>query len=301
MATRKILFVLSLSLLINPALHCMEDTDDEYMSTTKYVLGGLGLAGAAVFFSVLGARTLKRKKQKLLHGSQNIKVLTSEKSTESYVILKVAGESLGIFGIFKDSSDETLKKFHSMLVTKLFPRNRDLLFNCKYNLDGLKVFDHMKIMNLDGIVTIMAPPDNQGKRKILIVSVSDYYRAYNIVNKTATMLTMNTYNHTVDKGHIALDATNYATSICWNQVVQQNQSLVEVMDSKRIWFRGLHIKGNNQDFEKKLIKATRDGLKQYQEPIVKDIFELSKKNKNRAVLMIPVQRFYKDVPFFEKK
>ncbi len=149
MATKKILFALSLVLLINPALRCMDDAEEEGMATTKHVLTGLGLGVLSFAAMGLGARKLiNNRKQKLLCEAQNIEVFTREKLTESYRTLKESGSELGIYGIFKNSSDETLKKLRGTLVKELFPSNLALLFNYKYNLKPLAVLGCMISMNL---------------------------------------------------------------------------------------------------------------------------------------------------------
>ncbi len=52
MATRKVLFALSLALLINPALHCMKDEDTEN-SNKEFTALGFGLLSltAAIYIS----------------------------------------------------------------------------------------------------------------------------------------------------------------------------------------------------------------------------------------------------------
>ncbi len=106
----------------------------------------------------------------------------------------------------------------------------------------------------------MAPPDDQGKRKTLVVRSGGSYCAYNIVDQSATMLsdstTMNNY-HTVDKGHIAL-ATNHPNMTGWDFGVRNNRVLSVVINDKI-----LRLKYNNDCSDQSIIEAVRYGLSQY--------------------------------------
>ena len=300
MATRKIFFVLSLALLINPALHCMDSTEEEGTATTKYVMVGLGLVGAAALCTKTLKNIINRKKQELLYESQNIEVFTSEKSTESHSILKGSGSELSIYGIFKNSSDETLKKFRGKLVKELFPSNLALLFDRKYNLDSRKVLSCMTSMHLDGIVAISSP-DDQGERKTFVVCSGSYF-AYNIVDRSIEIIKYSVRD--IHKGHVAL-FTKHVGRVCCNLAVQNNKLLSDVINEKMLW-----LKHNNKHSNHDITQAVQTGFKQYQDDIVKDIFQENNKSilGDRAVLMIPVQQFYNinepklnmHVPLFEK-
>jgi len=102
MATRKVLFVLSLALLINPALHCMEDTENSNKELTALGFGLLSLTAAIYITNKL---LIKPKKKKLLHESQNVEVFTSRRlrGSCSYDMFEETGTQLGIYGIFNTS------------------------------------------------------------------------------------------------------------------------------------------------------------------------------------------------------
>ncbi len=307
MANKKILSILLLALLINPALHCMDETDDEIMSTTKYVLGGL--AGVAVLSSILCARTIRRRKQELLRESQNIEVFTSEHSNELYGILKEERPKLCVYGIFKGSKHETLKKFHSELVEELLPRNFSFLFNKnQYDLIAGRarsiISSCMRNNKLDGIVALIAPPDGKEKRKIVVES-SGPYCAYQIFDNSLEDIKNSKENifhgtcKTISKGHIVL-AVPGITELLMKSVLKQNRLLSTVILDKIKRLK--HHKNDGNDASIK--KAVLDGVREYQQDIIEDV--LKDNNKNRAVLLIPSQLSYliedlnKRVPLFEE-
>ena len=87
MATRKILFVLSLALFINPALHCMDnmENEDTENSNKKLTELGFGLLSLTAAIYISNKLLIQPKKEKLLHESQNIidKVFSKDNGSSS--------------------------------------------------------------------------------------------------------------------------------------------------------------------------------------------------------------------------
>ncbi len=98
MATKKVLFALSLALFINPALHCMENTDKKIV----YMLGGLSVFACTV---IILKNIIKRRNQEFEQlVARDIEVFTSGISTDPYQILEKTNRQLCIYSILNTST-----------------------------------------------------------------------------------------------------------------------------------------------------------------------------------------------------
>lgn len=199
MATRKILFVLSLALFINSALHCMDNMENEDTENSNKELTALGFGllslTAAIYIS--NKFLIEPKKQKLLHESQNVEVFTSSRISDGqqyniqYRIFKTTGTQLHLYGIFdvsnyeirfteskwnsflnsSDHHNRKLKILYGKLINRLLPNWFELLLGkVKYNLDDANkiteaIRNCIKTMAINGSVVLMTPPDFLAKRK----------------------------------------------------------------------------------------------------------------------------------------
>ena len=141
-ATSKFFFVLSLPLLINPSLHCMNSTENmKIMGYASIALAaGLGASAILIFKALFGTQN-KNKKQDLpsqdesiLIKSENESLLTiTKKLREQYELSQETGEEFDFYGIFKDANDEKLENFYNKVVKASPPYNFIVkaLLDCK--------------------------------------------------------------------------------------------------------------------------------------------------------------------------
>ncbi len=285
MATRKILSILLLALLINPALHCMDETDDEAMSTTKYVLGGLGLAGVVVLSSVLGANKLiNHRKQELLCGAQNIEVFTSKRLEGPFNVVERVGKKIGIHGIFKNSNNTKINQLYDQVTIRLLPSWSVRLFGKnEYNLDDeakiSKLFlEYMQAMNLNGIVALMTPCCGRDKkRKTLVVSSGGSYSAFCLINASCLIVDRDVYYVEQGKYFILKKKTN-----C---------SFAEKIEEKKFKYTDVgsgHIVLSTKNVSQESLEKVR---RKNNEAIIDAVFSTSNDNgekEDKAILLIPV-------------
>ncbi len=215
MVTRKVLFVLSLALLINSELHCMNNI--------KNIAMALGFTFVAlvigIFFRVNSIQ------QELLNGSCNTDVFTAKKSTGGeHKFFQRTRDQLEIYGIFNfktnddfyyanddffttddydddgfftDSShaylstNKRLNTFHKQVIKILVPKKREIFFgkNNYNNIDNLRRLKIIKCMmdnDLSGIIALIMPTDDQKSRKTLVLSCGSSdssYKAFHLFDK----------------------------------------------------------------------------------------------------------------------
>ncbi len=217
MATRKVLFVLSLALLINSELHCMNNIKNMAVALgCTFVLLVVG-----IFFRVNSIQ------QELLNGFRNTNVFTAKKSTSgTHKFFQTIGDRLEFYGIFNfktnddfyyanddffttddydddgfftDSSysylstNKRLNTFHKQVIKILVPKKREIFFgqNNYNNIDNLRRLKIIKCMmdnNLSGIIALIMPTDDQKRRKTLVLSCGcgssgSSYKAFHLFDK----------------------------------------------------------------------------------------------------------------------
>ena len=185
MATRKIFFVLSLALLINPALHCMEDMENKDTENSNNI--GVVLAVGLSLVMLSCEAKICYEKKVLLSGSQNTNVATGKKSTGICDCFQTTGTFLDFYAIFRGSNQNMFSMLHKKVCESLFPRRFELLTGKReYNLNDndkirKSILRCMQTMHLNGIVALMTPLDGEQKRKTLIVKSDVSYNVFKIV------------------------------------------------------------------------------------------------------------------------
>lgn len=280
MAIRKVLFILSLTLLINPALHCMDYTEENEVILTL----------ATVAFTIAAyVGCLELQKQALLCKSKNTNVFTAKKSTGgTHKFFQITGENLGIFAILSASNKDQFSVFHKQVVQKVLPNWFKLLFYDKKEFDlnndckiSKIIVNSMKEKNLDGIVALMTPPDDQKKRKTLVVSFSQNwsdcsYNAYHMINNKSVKKIKTSIFKSINNGHIIL-VTNNVSQQNLEDAMQNNPPLSNIKKSKKD--------------PKYLTTTAHDRLNKYQQNIIDKVFSENggDSKKGKAILMIPSQ------------
>lgn len=143
-ATSKVFFVLSLSLIINPSLHCMNSTEDikiaKYISIGLAGLGAIMLSSILIFKAIFGT-TNKKKKQNfssqyepLLITPQDESILTTtQKLIKQYKLTQETDKAIDLYDIFENFNDEELEDFYNDIVKVRSPYNFIIkaLLDCK--------------------------------------------------------------------------------------------------------------------------------------------------------------------------
>lgn len=199
MATRKVLFVLSLALLINSELHCMNNIKNMAMA--------LGCTFVALVVGIFFR--INSKQQELLDGSCNTDVFTAKKSTGGkHKFFQRTRDQLEIYGIFNfktnddsyyanddffttddydddgfftDSShaylstNKRFNTFYKQVIKILVPKKREIFFgqNNYNNIDNLRRLKIIKCMmdnSLSGIIALILSTDDQKRRTTLVLS-----------------------------------------------------------------------------------------------------------------------------------
>ncbi len=323
MATRKVLFVLSLALLINPTLHCMDNIENEDTENSNKVIVALaiGWLSFAAAKGITNKFLIEPKKQKLLHESQNVEVFTSKKFTEPYNMIEETGIRLGIYGIFNTNNfsltctkseynnlfnssgthSRILKIFYGRLINKLLPRWFELLRGKdKYNLDDDKkitkaVRSCMQTMAINGSVVLMTPPNTQSQSKSLLGGIERKTLVVHSNNSDCQVFSFSTKKYKtysslekIEAGTFRYTDTDLSGHIILATKNILQQDLEKALKNDSVFSNDLgEFIPRTSDVRKK--------VKEYQQNIINQVFPENDgggSKEGKAILMIPLQNSY---------
>ncbi len=296
MATRKVLFVLSLALLINPTLHSMNNVDSGAMASVA-----TGLVGLVAYVYAI-TNNIQRK---VLHRSQNTDIFTSQKSTGTgeHTFFKRTDDKFEMYGLFSGKPDEkTLNDFHQQVIKRLLPNKNDKHWDGK-----LLTLEWMKDKNIKGIVALITPPDNENKDngKIFVVNSSDNYEASYLRDKIVRFTMEIEKNQLIELVKKIKKRTPQYTDRLSSYIVFTTKNVSKVTLEKILEKVSL-FDSTNREIEKcsnsgKEITAKEKedaivkGLEEYQKDLIESVFSENKNNgisskRSKAVFLIPLHK-----------
>ncbi len=314
MATRKVLFVLSLALLINSELHCMNNIKNMAMA-----LGCTFVAlVAGIFFKVNSIR------RELLDGSCNIDVFTAKKSIGGiHKFFQITGDRLEFYGIFNfktnddffidddgfftdddgfftDSShaylstNKRLNIFHQQVIKILVPKKSAIFlgqnnYNNINNLRRLKIIKCMMDNNLTGIIALIMPTDDQKRRKTLVLSCGcgssgSSYKAFHLFdngenvslveNIEKYILGESTFEYPKKNSSHIVLATENVSEENLKKALERGQPLD--VASKSIISKGYNLTDEKgQQYSQRAVSGVYGELEEYQNRLIKSVFSES--------------------------